>query len=278
MLNFVTALHSEAKPLIAHYKLKRVAADQSLRVYANQEVQLIVGGIGTIAAAAATAYLQARSGTSRSAAWLNVGIAGHDDRPIGDCVLAHKIIDSATGQTWFPQFIVATEISSGTLISYPTPAETYEGDSYADMEAAGYFATASRFAPAEIVHCFKIVSDNRLSPKQNIHVAMAEDLVASRINDIAAWAHTLNALAARLGDPDNEPVGYASCLERWRFSAFQRNQLRTTLRAIQLLQPGFEVCHSDMFTIRERGPALEWLHAYYHSLPLHLSADTAPRT
>ena len=59
MINILTALPCEAKPLIHHYRLNGRQV-HGFRIYENSDMRLIVSGIGKVAAAAACACLQCR--------------------------------------------------------------------------------------------------------------------------------------------------------------------------------------------------------------------------
>ena len=105
MMYFVVALDCEAKPLIAHYRLRRDRNAVGFAVYRNEQIALIVSGIGRVAAATAVGYLQALLGNQRNCAWLNVGIGGHRNYCIGDTYLAHKI-SLLSSNHWYPPLIL----------------------------------------------------------------------------------------------------------------------------------------------------------------------------
>jgi adenosylhomocysteine nucleosidase len=84
-------LQCEASPIIAHFNL-RSYPDSPFPIYYNETMALIVSGIGKINCAAATAYLQVLRGGSLHSAWLNIGIAGHSEYPLGKGLLVHQII------------------------------------------------------------------------------------------------------------------------------------------------------------------------------------------
>ena len=73
----LTALAAEAKPIASWFNLRRMLPERGFPVYRNQHVALVVAGVGKTNAAAATAYLYARSGCPADAIWVNVGVAGH---------------------------------------------------------------------------------------------------------------------------------------------------------------------------------------------------------
>ena len=102
MLCLVVALAAEARPLLAPHRLQGVNG-HPYRICAGEQTHLIVSGIGKVAAAAATAYLRALIGDT-PAAWLNIGIAGHGSQAVGTPLLAHKVVDAASGKPFYPTF------------------------------------------------------------------------------------------------------------------------------------------------------------------------------
>ncbi|MGH9462066.1 MAG: hypothetical protein ACRD1X_12660, partial [Vicinamibacteria bacterium] len=106
MIRLVVALPAEAKPLVSHFNLKPAREARGFKIYQNDDIALIVSGVGKIAAAAATAYLQAWTGNRPNGAWINVGMAGHRDLLLGKGVLAYRITDRATGETWYPPPVI----------------------------------------------------------------------------------------------------------------------------------------------------------------------------
>ncbi|MEE8624791.1 MAG: hypothetical protein V3T19_05575, partial [Acidiferrobacterales bacterium] len=139
MLHFVVALQAEAKPLIDHFGLRRRTGG-AFPVYENENIALTVSGIGKVAAAAATGYLHAHTGNHSCIAWLNIGIAGHGRRAIGDGVLIHKITDQITGRSWYPPLTFELPCASDGLITVDEPETRYRENGLYDMEAAGFYA------------------------------------------------------------------------------------------------------------------------------------------
>ncbi|MCP5112760.1 MAG: hypothetical protein GY953_18190, partial [bacterium] len=144
MIQFVVALDCEAKPLASRYQLRRL--DSAFSIYQGDGIALVVSGVGKVAAAAATAYLYGRTGEPDGAVWFNVGIAGHRDRPVGDGVLASEIKDRGSNEVWRLRPI-ATPLATASVLTVDQAEERFDTDDVYDMEAAGFYATAIRFAP-----------------------------------------------------------------------------------------------------------------------------------
>ena len=97
-LNFITALPSEARPLIDHYGLRRSARGRGITLYETDGVRLAVSGIGKAASAYAVGVIAGIAGDTTEQLWLNVGIAGHAHVPRGTIGIAHRIDDTATSR------------------------------------------------------------------------------------------------------------------------------------------------------------------------------------
>ena len=266
MLHFVVALHAEAKPLIAHFGLLRRNAD-AFPVYENENIALIVSGIGKVAAAAATGYLHTQTGNHSCAAWLNVGITGHSRRAIGDGVLVHKITDQTAGRSWYPPLTFELPCASDDLITVDEPETKYRENGLYDMEAAGFYATACRFTTAELVHCYKIVSDNRLTSTEQVNGKTVQALIEQRLDTIDVLVQALRALSARLAEFQSDPGELARFLEYWRFTVSQQHQLRRLLLHWQARSPK-TVWSDKLAALPSANDALRYLRQELDILPI----------
>ena len=232
MFHLVVAMACEARPLIRKFGLQAASEERAFRVYETAGCSLVVSGVGKTAAAAATAYLAARGGP-RAQAWLNVGVAGHRSLDGGRGVLAHKIVDGATGRSWYPPQLVGGSCGRSVLISVDEVESEYREEAAYDMEAAAFWPTAVRFSTAELVQSFKVVSDNPREPSSRLDADSIEALIEGQIETVGDLASRLEALAATLPEgPDLEPF-----LERWRLSVTQQRRLSRLLTRLAALSP-----------------------------------------
>jgi adenosylhomocysteine nucleosidase len=198
MLRFVVALQAEARPLVERFGMEAVD-EGPFPVYRGQDGWLIVSGQGKAAAAAATAYLHLLSGAAMARAWLNVGLGGHSRRPLGEGVIAHKISDGASGASWYPQLVIDAPRPTGPILTVERVDEEYSLPWVYESEAAGFFSTACRFSVAELVHCYKVISDNSdATLDRRTSSAAVEDLISGNLEGIAAFAAGLAGLARDL--------------------------------------------------------------------------------
>ncbi len=198
MLRFVVALQAEARALVERFGMEP-AGEGPFSIYRGEGSWLIVSGPGKAATAAATAYLHLFSGGEMGRAWINVGLGGHSARAVGESVIAHKISDSASGTSWYPQLVVDSPRPTVPVLTVERVEEEYSLPWVYDSEAAGFFPTACRFSVAELVHCFKVVSDNSdATLSRRMSSTFLEHLIARNLGDLETFARDLAALAAEL--------------------------------------------------------------------------------
>ena len=233
MIHIVTALPSEAKPLIQHYRLKGHSAENGFRLYENDIIRLIISGIGKCAAAAACAYLQGLEPKGKHI-WLNFGIAGHNTLSIGEAILAHKVIDAATNAVWYPPLLFTPPCETAVVISVDQPKTSYIASIACDMEASGFYATASRFNSSELIHVFKVISDNSSHPAQQISNKLVQKIIEERLDILDKFIQHLDELNTLLAlhkhKPEMEPF-----LQRWHFTVVQQHRLQRLLQKWQAL-------------------------------------------
>ena len=85
---------------------------------------LVLSGIGRHNAAAATAYLYSISKSSKSAAWINLGIAGCGKGNYGDLCLVDKISNSSR-KNRYPTIMPRSVLSKMHLFTSDIPTNNY---------------------------------------------------------------------------------------------------------------------------------------------------------
>ncbi len=238
MIHFICALKCEARSLIAHYRLKHSTDSDSFPLYISpdKQISLTISGVGKINAAAATAFTHAFLHTEKQDIWLNVGIAGHKALAIGEITLAHKIVDQANNYAWYPQIIFSPPCPSVEILSCDEPATDYT-DSLFEMEAAGFYATACRFASSELIHVIKIISDNQQQPAEIMSESFVAGLVKEKLTVIDQIAESLNLLANEIDSSNETPDYYEQIIEQWRFTYAEKSILKSCLNRWHVLCP-----------------------------------------
>ncbi len=246
MICLHTALPSEAKPLLRHFGLRGEPTPGPFPCYVDDDVALVVSGIGKAQAGAACAYLYAQlqhharvsAAALASAAWINVGIAGHGTHPIGQAVLAHEVLDRASGRRHYPPLVIQPPCPTDLVITVDQVEQAYDPPVAYDMEAAAFCAVASRLAHAELVHCLKVVSDGPEAEVHGITRQKVEGWIGDQLDTLDALIEQCRPLMAEMEPLHADPADFQECLERWHFTATDRRQLRKLLRRRQVLMAG----------------------------------------
>ena len=241
-INFVVALPCEAKPIITHFNLRK--RDSTLfKIYSNQNhsIWLIISGIGSSASSRATKYLALDSEAEMGTAWLNIGIGGHKDLPLATAILAQRIVDSKTEQSWFPQLVFDPQCLTASVKTVEKPDFNYPDDNVVEMEASGFYSAAESYSTREMVHCMKIISDNSQSPAGKITAAMVDKLISRNLSSIKELVRKLQVLSMEEEERTSDPPFLQECLSRWHFTVTQTHQLKNLLQKWSLIQPGKNV-------------------------------------
>jgi adenosylhomocysteine nucleosidase len=271
MIHLVVALPAEAKPLTRHFRLERRADNGSSPVYENEGMSLIVSGAGKTRAAAATARLHGVSGATPDCAWLNIGIAGDGNRTLGEGMLAHTIKDAATRRCWYPPLVFRPPCETTSVLTVDRPARAYPETGSVDMEASAVYDTARRFSTSELIHCFKIISDNHANPARSVSAASAERLVAEKLDVIEIIVRQLSQLAEEVGRLRAPPSELKRFLRRWHFTVSERHRLRQLLQCWQLRGREQQLLSAEFNALSGASEVLALLERRLQELPVRLS-------
>lgn len=228
------ALPCEAKPLIDRYKLKKDMAIQAFSVFRNDDITLTVTGIGKTAMAAGVAYTMGLYPSTHEPVMLNIGITGHQRHDIGSLFLVDKITDNDTGRSYYPPMVFTPPCPTANLITFAKPQDTYPpATALCDMEASGFFETATRFTSGELCQCLKIVSDNESTPATGIQPNRVSELIHNHMDAIGAIVATLGKLTDMLASPDL--AEFQRLTNQFRFTTNEQIQLKKLLSRWHLI-------------------------------------------
>ena len=135
MLIWVCAMHCEAKPLIDYYRLKKSHQANAFDIYYGEDMACVVSGIGKVASATASAWIAALHAHEAALGWINLGVAGAAEHDIGQLFLLDKIVDSDSGQSYYPVPVATSALRGGTCLTLNRPDQDYREDMLFDMEA-----------------------------------------------------------------------------------------------------------------------------------------------
>ena len=246
---WVIALEPEAKPLIDLFDLHPLSNNLNFPVYINPKSghALVISGIGSIKAAAAATYLKMLFNVQRYVAWINIGIAGFYEEPIGQLFQAIKVYDTARKTSYFPGFRLSKIVKCQTLHTVAQPETKYSEAVLFDMEASGFCEIASMFSCNELVFVLKIVSDTPKSPMSLVSREAITQLIyqnKNKLREIISRIETLvNDEKKRLHVPEevyqyferyhftqSNRYRFLQAYKKWK-SAFPDGKLARTLAA-----------------------------------------------
>ena len=144
----VVATKHEAKPLNDIFKLSFSNDTKGFKLYQNNDIKLIISGIGKINCAIASTYLLCNSNQKDMV--FNIGICA--GKNIGEFCEFGKVVDKESKKE------IILDDSKKTLFSSNSPSFDQKL-LYCDMESSGFVNCALKFLPKENIKIFKIVSD-----------------------------------------------------------------------------------------------------------------------
>lgn len=255
-VNLIVALKAEAQPLIEFFELTPSPVDETVSLFGSHEVTLAIAGMGKSAAAHAVQYV---NNTKQHCvnAWLNIGIAGHGVFDVGQGFMANRIVDQTTMKTWYPQFVFQPVCRTGTLVTVEKVETDYSDPVGYDMEASGFYPAAVKYSTIELVHSYKIVSDN---PRNSIAKVTSPDvsaLIKSKLSEIQCTIDSLKKLTAEVATRSSSDELLQQFLQRWRFSVTQQIQLKSLLRKTNVLKIDIDVESNEIIMCRDGKSALK---------------------
>ena len=162
MLYIVTALYIEAKPLISLFNLKKDNIYTKFQVFSNENIKLIISGTGKIKSATALTYLISNKDIKENEYIINIGFIAslNNNSQLGDIVYISKIQNAYSDTTFYPEIIYKHNFLEGSLTTFDKIIDNkIENIEYIDMEAYGFFQTASIFFKKDKIIVLKIISD-----------------------------------------------------------------------------------------------------------------------
>jgi len=271
MIRLVVALPAESKSLISHFRLQPAREARGFKIYEKDDTALIVSGVGKTAAAAATAYLQAWTGNQPNGAWINIGMAGHRDFRLGEGILAERITDRATGESWYPPPVIEVLSPRAPVLTVDRVEEDFAEDWVFEMEAAGFYPAAGRFATAELVQCYKIISDNGSVPPRWLSARQVDELIEGRLPEIDSVVQGTAELANELASLGKEPPELRQLLDRWHFTVTEKRRLHRLLQRWHALAPETDLFDSELARRQSGKDVLRTIQSRIESLPVRLA-------
>ena len=182
---------------------------------------------------------------------LNIGIAGHRSHELGSVFAVEKITDQGTGRKHYPQWVVSPPCPTQSLITVAQAQPGYASDAMYEMEASAFYETATRFSSSELIHCIKIISDNKDNSSTQIKPAQVSQWLMDALPIIERISQQLAKLAG-LKQPSNTD-SYAAIIAQWHFTNSEKIQLNSLLnkRAILINNKPLDLIEMSQTTAKE---------------------------
>ncbi len=265
------ALPCEAKPLVGHFKLKKDTTVQPFAVYLNRDICLTVTGLGKSAMAAGVAYSQALFASIEHPVLVNIGIAGHKRHVLGSLFLIDKITDVDSKKSYYPSLVFTPPCPTANIQTVSRPQPDYDQQHLCDMEASAFYEVAVRFSTGELIHCLKVISDNELSPAENIQPKQVSQLIAAHVATIETLLAELSRLATLITEPESKL--FEQLIQRYHFTVSEQGQLKNQLSSWAVLShnqvPGFETLF-DQAHLHKGKDVLSWLDRQINNIEFSL--------
>ncbi len=178
-LRLLVALPSEARPVNRLLGLQRDNRIAPQRVYAGNGHLLLVTGIGRGAMTEGLEWLLAQP-RAREALWLNIGIAGHPHRRIGEGVLVDRVAHNGQQRPLALSFVPPCPAEQ--LITVDEPCLDYPQQALYDMECWDFFRGLDEQGLRGLA--FKVVSDNREHPVERLNAKLVSQLIEGQLEMI----------------------------------------------------------------------------------------------
>ncbi len=267
---FVVALPAEAKSVVQRYHLKRQHDITAFEIYRHDEVSLIICGVGKINAAAATAFLGSMIPAGKNHLWINYGIAGHEVFPLGKLLIGEKITDVSTQESWYPPLINLKNIAGSQITTVEIPQTHYPKNSLVEMEASGFIPTARRFSSSELVHCIKVVSDNKQQSTIQINAERIKQICSENLGELENIITHIRRLADQLDSLEISQTLLTRYQSRWHFSVTQTHQLKLLLQRWRALDDQSEYWIQAFEEQNDSKALMQSLRRHLNALPVKL--------
>lgn len=254
------ALTAEANPLIAALDLKPLSGNHLFPIWEGEGIKLIVSGVGKIKAGAACSYLAGIHRDEDIYGWLNVGIGGHRSLALGTPLLAHKVVDDARRSQFFPTFAFDLPCRSEVCLTVENPEHIYETASVYDMEAAGFYTIASKISPLEMIHVFKVISDNASHPAKEVTKKEVQTHIENHTGLIQDILKEMDTLIHEIA-PEKIPF-LDELLKKWHFTTIQTHQLKKVLQKWHKQCPDQVLLSHDLLSKTSAKEALHYLESH----------------
>ncbi len=250
MIHFIIATHSEARPIIDLFRLKKIKNQNKVSIYSNKNMSVTITGIGKVNSAVGVIQTFYEVSQEMNNIWINLGLAGHKDKKIGEIFSVSKISDYENNKFFYP-FINEFKIEYDECISLGKEKKEYN-QSIFDMESSGFYDAAKKFSTKEFIQIIKVISDNEsnsieFEKKEKIYKLINKH--KHKIFELCEYMKKLKnmTLKQNLKAIDHE---YQSLIKNIKFTFTEKEQIKSLLN---LYFSKYNSIKKNIFNINENG-------------------------
>ncbi|MDD5936565.1 MAG: hypothetical protein PUC65_13565 [Clostridiales bacterium] len=194
MLYISTALYVEAQPFIKLHSLKQQHEHTKFQVFSNNEICLIITGVGELKASIAITYLLSKVTIKPHDLFLNFGLCGSIDTtiPLGSIYAFHKIRDYSTKRDLYPDMVLHLPFPEANLETCPLQVGTDLSckeitEQFVDMEAYAIMYAVSYYMQPHQVLFLKVVSDYANRGDGTMEKTSLQEMLWNAVNKIDSF-------------------------------------------------------------------------------------------
>lgn len=254
MIYIAMAMPVEAKAIISKLNLKRDNDIKKVQVFKNEEITLIITGVGAIRSMIATTHILSIEKLEENDIFINLGVCGARDRNkfnLGDIVIVNKIVDKNNNYSIYPDMIFTHNFKEGSLETHSEVITDNRviAEDMVDMEASGVLKAASYFFNNSQIFSIKIVSDFL---DGEITKDKVENLIKDRFDEIYTWILKISSFnqSSRVEFSEIEKEKIEDITIKMKFSESMKNDFFSYLEY-------FKICNEDIIGLLNRYEKIE---------------------
>lgn len=235
MIFICTATYFEGESFIKKLSLKKDINITKFQVFKNNDITLIITGVGKIKATSALVHTFSIYNTQSPSLLINFGICGASNKklPIGTTYLCNKLIDNSSKKTYYTDIIYNTPFEEACIETYDTiinvPIDYEITGDLIDMEAVGVYEGGSLFLHTHEIFIIKLISD--YLDANSMNKPLVKEKINSATDEIINW---LNFLSTNLRKVPNtispkEAELINSIADNLKFSTTMKNDFKKEL-------------------------------------------------
>ena len=195
MQYFITALKSEAKPIIDYYGLE-FSGLSNFPLYKNDNFTLLITGVGRKNVSNVLNFFFQKNKVTKNHI-INIGISGgkKSDCSIGQLFLINKVSDEKSKLSFNlgSQHSFNLQNNEITTVLKPIVDNNFNGEAHVDMEAYEICKTVNNLEGLDQLFILKIVSDH-MDMKHHVSANQVQSLIKQKVPVINKFLRDLRKL------------------------------------------------------------------------------------